>query len=252
MRHKYQIITLAVLLCALLITKAFVQHKENTTYPLQLDFDKVFMDFDDDSIGNSSLNNPKINFAVKDRFNNECSNPLFFLSSDISLGMQKKDFKDKLLTDNAIFIGGNLVPCSIRYRFSEDSMLNAVYVKINPKIYNNAPYYIIEYYGNKRVDLTSDYGINKHIWYYTDYYVYLNDNSGSNVFITVASYKDRPYREIRELAIYGGCLDYDFKDFNPKNSSSKKDTYKYGDSDVYQGSSQQAEDLAAIDEYFGF
>lgn len=33
------------------------------------------------------------------------------------------------------------------------------------------------------------------------------------------------------------------------NEGDSKKTYKYGDSDVYQGSSKQAEDLKAIDAY---
>lgn len=53
MRHKNIIIALAALLCVLLVIKAVVNHKENTTYPLQLDWSAVY--------GNSSYtSSPKI------------------------------------------------------------------------------------------------------------------------------------------------------------------------------------------------
>lgn len=41
MRHKKIIIALAALLCVLLVIKAVVNHKENTTYPLQLEWSAV-------------------------------------------------------------------------------------------------------------------------------------------------------------------------------------------------------------------
>lgn len=102
MRHKKIIIALAALLCVLLVIKAVVNHKENTTYPLQLDWSAVY--------GNSCYtSSPKIVFAVKDRVNNECENPLFFLGSGVKLGMSKVDVEKATKTDNAVFFDGKLI-----------------------------------------------------------------------------------------------------------------------------------------------
>lgn len=249
MRHKNIIIALAASLCVLLVIKAVVNHKENTTYPLQLDWSAVY--------GNSSYtSSPKIVFAVKDRVNNECENPLFFLGSGVKLGMSKVDVEKATKTDNAVFFDGKLIPCGVVYKYTKDELLEAVYVRISPSVYSDAPKMIMSYFGEKRVDITSEFAISKHIWYYPEYYVFLSFNPGNNkdkVYITVASYNSTSYRSIPELALYGGCIDYDFEETSSTSpSSSSTRTYKYGNSDTYQGSSKQAEDLAAIDAYFGF
>jgi len=249
MRHKGIIITLAAILCVLLVIKAVVNHKENTTYPLQLEWSVVHKNHSYSAI-------PKIDFAVRDRINNTCDNPLFFLGSRVKLGMSKADVEKATKTDNAVFFAGELIPCGVVYKYTKDNQLEAVYVRISHSVYSNAPEMILNHFGEKRVDITSEYGISEHIWYYPDYYVFLDYDSKRDtdkVYITVASYDSKSYWSIPELALYGGCSDYDFEKASSSstpNSSSK--TYKYGDSDTYQGSSKQAEDLAAIDAYFGF
>lgn len=249
MRHKKIIIALAALLCVLLVIKAVVNHKENTTYPLQLEWSAVHKK-------HSYSPTPKIDFAVKDRVNNTCDNPLFFLGSSVELGMSKADVEKATKTDNAVFFDGKLVPCGIVYKYTEDDLLEAVYVRISPSVYSDAPKMIISYLGEKRVDITSEFVISEHIWFYPDYYVFLDFNPNNNkdkVYITVALYNSKNYRSIPELALYGGGSDYDFsKTSSTSPSSSSTGTYKYGNSDTYQGSSKQAEDLAAIDAYFGF
>ena len=105
MRHKKIIIALAALLCVLLVIKAVVNHKENTTYPLQLEWSAVHKN-------HSYSPTPKIDFAVKDRVNNTCDNPLFFLGSSVELGMSKADVEKATKTDNAVFFDGKLVLCN--------------------------------------------------------------------------------------------------------------------------------------------
>ena len=249
MRHKSIIISLAIVLCALLVAKAIMQHKENTTYPLQLEWSVVHK-------SQSSLNNPKVSFAVRDRVNNRCDAPLFFLPNGVQLGMNKSDLTKLNLGENAIYLDGNLVPCGLAYKYTDDDLLEAVCVRISPAVCNTAPQTVIKHYGEKRVDITDTYGASEHIWYYPDYYVFLDYDtkySNKSIYITVATYESKKYWSIEQLAQYGGCIDHDFESkVSSSSSSSSSRTYKYGDSDTYQGSSKQAEDLAAIDAYFGF
>lgn len=128
--------------------------------------------------------------------------------------MSKADVEKATKTDNAVFFDGKLVPCGIVYKYTEDDLLEAVYVRISPSVYSDAPKMIISYLGEKRVDITSEFVISEHIWFYPDYYVFLDFNPNNNkdkVYITVALYNSKNYRSIPELALYGGCSDYDFR-----------------------------------------
>lgn len=249
MRHKYIIITLALLLCVLLGIKAFLNHKETTTYPLQLDF----IDFYDHS---NSASEPKIQFAVSDRINNECDNPLFFCNPGVKLGMPKEDFDRLRIKNNSIFFDGMTIPAEVIYKFDKDDNLSSVGARFEMASFSAADNYLIDLLGERRLDIISGESIVHRIWYYKDSYFKFNYTkfSGDKYFYLKASnYHLRGSKSLNELALYGGSYDFEFEEESKsKSSSTSSKAYKYGDSDVYQGSSQQAADLAAIDAYFGF
>lgn len=248
MRHKNIIIALAIALLGLFVVKAILTHRENTTYPLVIDYDTAYTHKSDNSLS-------KVNFAVKDRVNNSCSNPLFFCDSKVKLGMSKEEFDAAKIDENAIYLKGQFVPCSTIYKFDDDDKLCAVYVRIANGIFNAAPEVVLSILGDKRVDVLSEFEMSKHIWYYPDYYIHLDKSfftSDKKTYITVCTYSANTMHRYYELFFSGGGYDFYFDDAKKQQSSSSTRTYKYGDSDVYQGSSKQAEDLKAIDDYFGF
>lgn len=248
MRHKNIIIALAITLLGLFVVKAILTHRENTTYPLVIDYDTAYAHKSDNSLN-------KVNFAVKDRVNNSCSNPLFFCDSKVKLGMSKEEFDAARIDENSIYLKGQFVPCSTIYKFDDDNKLCAVYVRIANGIFDAAPEVVLSILGDRRIDVLSEFEMSKHIWYYPDYYIHLDKSfftSDKKTYITVCKYSANALHKYYELFFSGGGYDFYFDDAKKRQSSSSTRTYKYGDSDVYQGSSKQAEDLRAIDEYFGF
>ena len=243
MRHKYIIITLALLLCVLLGIKAFL-----TTYPLQLDYSDYYNH-------SNSASEAKIQFAVSDRINNECDNPLFFCNPGVKLGMPKEDFDRLGIKNNSIIFDGMTIPADVIYKFKDDK-LSSVGARFEMASFSAADNYLIDLLGERRLDIISGESIVHRIWYYKDSYFKFNYTkfSGDKYFYLKASnYNLRGSKSLNELALYGGSSDYEFEEESKsKSSSTSSKAYKYGDSDVYQGSSQQAADLAAIDAYFGF
>ena len=248
MRHKNIIIALAITLLGLFVVKAILTHRENTTYPLVVDYDTAYAHKDDNSL-------TKVNFAVKDRINNSCDNPLFFCDPKVRLGMSREDFDAAKIDENAIYLDNQFVPCNTIYKFDDDNRLCAVYVRIANGIFNAAPEVVLSYLDDRRVDVLSEFEMSKHIWYYPDYYIHLDKSfftSEKKTYITVCNYSANKSHNYYELFFLGGGYDYIFDDAKKQQSNSSTRSYKYGDSDVYQGSSKQAEDLRAIDDYFGF
>lgn len=248
MRHKEIIIILAVLLVFLLVVKASQNHRENTTYPLVIDYYEAYDHKDDYSL-------KKVNFAIKDRVNNTCVNPLFFCGSNVKLGMTREEFKAAKVDEHAIYLNNTFVPCSTIYEFDKNDQLCAVYVRIANGNFVSAPDVVLSTFGNKRIDIISSTEASKHIWYFSDFYIHLDKEfyrSDKKTYITVSKYSAIERYKPYQLCFYGGGHDYLFDDANRSSSSSSTRTYKYGDSDIYQGSSQQKADLEAIDKYFGF
>lgn len=265
MRHKHIILILFSLLLVLLVIKIALQIKENkekaalqqienTTYPLRIEFEYLTSSYQGNP--NDAL---KIKFAIENRTNNHCENPLFFLKSDIVLGMTKEAFEAKETSDDTIYLNDKPVPCQVLYNFPNDSTLESVYVQIN--IAETGDFtdsdIILSYFGEKRIDLTTDSGlIYKHIWYYPDFYVYFDhthfDTFKNKAYISVCRYSAKSNYTLPQLVRHGGCSEYNFEGTSSSSKRSSSYGYKYGDSDTYQGSSQQAADLAAIDAYFGF
>lgn len=239
---------MAVLLACLLVVKAVLNHRENTSYPLVIDYYEAYDHKDDYSLN-------KVNFAIKDRVNNTCDNPLFFCGSNVKLGMTRKEFNEAKVDEHAIYLNNTFVPCSTIYKFDESDQLCAVYVRIANGIFDSAPDVLLSTLGNRRVDILSSTEASKHIWYFPDFYIHLDKEfyrSDKKTFITVSRYTTKDHYRPYQLCFYGGGYDFMFDDAKKSSSSSSTRTYKYGDSDIYQGSSQQKADLEAIDKYFGF
>lgn len=251
MKHLKLILILSFVLVILIGIKVYLNYKENTTYPLVLQFDDIYPNTE------SLISNKKVSFALEDRYNNSCENPLFFCDNDdIWLGIRKSAFVFVRHKVNEIVLNGQSIPCQVVYSFSygEDKSLESVNVKLDPSYKEEVMESIIGYFGEKRVEVNSSVN-NSYIWFFPNYYVYLEiedySYSDSSIYLKVSTYRSNTKEYLAKLVLYGGCSSYDFKDSEAQNQTSSR-TYKYGDSDVYQGSSQQAADLAAIDAYFGF
>ncbi len=258
MRHKNIIIALAVLLCVLFGVKALLNHKgqtnlkDTTSYPLHLDYMELTQ--------HSNCNHePKIQFAVRDRSNNKCSNPLFFCDKEVKLGMSRESFNELNVDLHLITFEGVTIPADVIYDFDKEQKLRSVSARIDKSSFMATPTYLMDLLGERRVDITSD-KVFIHMWYYPNSYFnfkYTNFKDEPYYFLKASSY-DVPLMYTQcELALYGGCYQFEFEEAKKEattNNAPKPTTktYKYGDSDVYQGSSKQAEDLAAIDAYFGF
>ena len=246
MKHIKLILGLTVCLIFLLGVK---YQKDTTEYPLKIKQTRLYnrrleRDLDLDGI-------KKVSNAVKDREKNKCDDPLFFCRKGTTLGQSKEAFERLSNSDNSISIKGKKVPCNAQYLFNKNDLLGAVQVMITATD-STIIYYeqtLCKYYGNMRIDIRGKYNGREHIWYFPDYYVFLEYDEEYNeddvLLITVRTYDHKEYTSKANLAIFGGCYKSDF-------SKKENKTYKYGDSDVYQGSSQQKADLKAIDDYFGF
>ena len=245
MKHIKLIIGLTVCLIFLLVVK---YHKDTTEYPLKITQARLYnrrLERDLDLAGIKKISN-----AVKDRNNNKCEDPLFFCKKGPTLGQNKEAFEKLSNSEKGISIKGKKVPCTAKYLFNNNDLLDAVQVMIvapdSTIIYYEKA--LCKYYGNKRIDIKGKYDGREHIWYFPDYYVFLRYDEEYNkddvLLITVSTYDHIGYTSKANLALVGGCYQTDF-------SKQEKKTYKYGDSDVYQGSSQQKADLKAIDDYFG-
>ncbi len=239
---------MATVLVCLLGIKTCISYKENTSYPLVIDYDTAYKHKKDNSL-------KKVNFALRDRINNSCTNPLFFCEPQVHLGMTKEEFKKGNVTENAIFLNNQLIPCATVYKFNADEKLCAVYARISNDVFKSVPDIVLSTLGDKRVDVLSEFDSSKHIWYYPEYYIHLDKSffsASKTVYLTVCTYSSNSIHSPYELFFSGGGYDYIFDEASKAQSSSSTKAYKYGDSDIYQGSSKQAEDLAAIDAYFGF
>lgn len=246
MKHIKLILGLTVCLIFLLVVK---HYKDVTEYPLNIRearISKRVLDYNLDLSGITKIAN-----AVKDRQSNECENPLFFCKKGTTLGMKKEAFDKLSNSDNSILINGKKVSCKAQYLFNKNELLDAVQIMItaSDSLIINYEKKIRNNYGKQRIDIRGKYGMDReYIWYFPDYYVFLEyDDEYSKddvLLITVSTYDHKEYTSKANLAIFGGCYKSDF-------SKKENKTYKYGDSDVYQGSSQQKADLKAIDDYFG-
>jgi hypothetical protein len=240
MKYKHLIVPLAIILVILLCIK----HYQNVTvYPRSIRFERI--DKNKEYLGSIA----KIKSAVNDKDKNKCKDPLFFLKKGTRLNMDKKEFDKLNNNDSIITLNGKKVKCDIVYSFNKEDCLDAVLVQIKGKDVLDDYYNVLmKTYGNKYINVRRTY-INENIWYLPDYYIYVEyenyDFSSDAIYITVCTYAKKDYRNLPDLVYYGGCYS---SDFNKKEQK----TYKYGDSDVYQGSSQQKADLKAIDDFFGF
>ena len=247
MKHKYLIIGLTVCLIFLLGIK---HHKGVTEYPLKIKEARLYNRKLEKNLDLAGIK--KISNAVEDRNNNKCEDPLFFCKKGTFLGMKKDAFERLSNSENSISINGKKVSCKAQYLFNKNDLLDAVQIMItaSDSMIINYEKKIRKYYGNKRIDIRGKYDMDReYIWYFPDFYVFLEyDDEYSTddvLLITVSTYDHKDYISKANLALMGGCFKTDF-------SKQENKTYKYGDSDVYQGSSQQKADLKAIDDYFGF
>ena len=223
-------------------------------YPIQLsdsEFTTILCSVDD--FGD------KVEKAVRERTNNSCDAPLFFCGDSVALGLAQASFNSLAVPTTEVHLGQEVVSAKVLFEFNTKGELSTVRAKISPDESSRAFNYFVTYYGPKHLSILDRAGVNnKCIWFFPSCYVYLYWSGSSDTFITVSDLNSLPYSNYERIVRDGGNFDYMFGDApsqiddssRPYTSPTK--TYKYGDSDVYQGSSKQKEDLEAIDKYFGF
>ncbi len=250
MRHKNIIIVLSLIILVLVALQSKINRKENTTYPLQINASEI-------SYITDCRNHPKVKFASSDKEQNHCDNPLFFLNAGLKLSISKGELNKTSDNNYLITVDSTTISCNIEYHYKEDDSLGTVYIQSNSEGIENVEKYLVEFFGERRIDILG--GLEQtHFWFFPSYYVWISTMDFTTekdlLKITISTYDSYSFIKLTELPKYG---DYSLlrspSNFNTSSSSSSySKTYKYGDSDIYQGSSKQAEDLAAIDAYFGY
>ena len=250
MKHKYIILSLTVILAILIAIKVSHPHGVSVTrYDYPIHFGTVIEDFN---------KNPKVWQAIKDKGDNKVVNPLFFCYGNTKLFDEPKKYPDY-----AVYFEGTDHPATIEYdyysRNSSRRVLQRVDVRIRRADYSGAKEQLIANLGSQYIDWgseeSSSYSI---LWFFPYCYVYYKHSHllDDIDYITVATY-EREGKDFEQIYKHGVCNESTFfkspsSSKSNSSSSGKTKTYKYGDSDTYQGSSKQKEDLKAIDDYFGF
>lgn len=259
MRHKYIILGLLGLLIALVILKVYGP----THFPM--------------SVKSDLFKREKVEKAAR-KFIEErieaSENTIKWAPYHIGDTRESLGVQELFIQNDTFVLGGLTVPCSTTYFFDESDRLIEVHISFTSSGIDIPPITgkVKEQYG-------------KHYLNVYEYNPYLHRNSddrffwldGNNlVLYEVEISLNKSYLSIMDISClsqeqlakfirsvringynpYQSSVESFFESENEKSSgrthSSSTRTYKYGDSDIYQGSSQQKADLEAIDKYFGF
>jgi|GEM_PF-4704757 len=204
MRHSTAILSLLAVLVLLIILRQYYAQREARTYPLQIDF--LSLDTDEEYASNN-----KIIFAVDDRINNYCENPLFFCPAGISLEMGHEKLQKTSMLDSYITIDGDRIPSILSYNFNKEGFLNSVFVRIESSYSKAVEDAILAYFGDHRLDINGDYGINHRVWFFPSFYVYYAHDTmlkDEDTYITISLYNNQSGRDLCLLAKYGNSAKY--------------------------------------------
>ena len=261
MKRIHLIYLLSVILLALIIIKAVTAKDENglpkvsfSGYPIilsNMEYNAILCSVDD--FGD------KAKKAVEDRVSNNCSNELFFCDDRVFLGMTKEELESLQISQDSICIDGEAIEANVVYEFGANNKLISVRARVNNKAANNTYRSAFSNYGSQCIKINNDKGeCYESFWFFPTCYACAEYRLSEATYLTVAAYEGLGYTNLERIVRDGGSDDYMFGSVEYKRSqetiknNQQQKLYKYGDSDVYQGSSKQKEDLKAIDEYFGF
>jgi hypothetical protein len=259
MRHKYIILALAALLVGLLIIKTVAP----TSYPLSTNYEW----------GDDAKVEKRASVLLNERPD---AGEKSIKWDDFSIGDTREQMRSKVrnTTDTSIVLAGTTIPCKTTYFYdSEDRLIEAHFFFSSYTSHpRTAKSKAIEVYGMNYLEV---YNYNKlmkrnanerYFWVCgNSLVVYEDDGVSKDGTLCVADITGLSDEQLIYFFRIGHVREYDarkphiFGFFERESnrststpSSTSTRTYKYGDSDTYQGSSQQKADLEAIDKYFGF
>ena len=258
MKHKYLILGLAAILVVLIIAKIL----EPTKFPIRIDYNDYSYSLSGEKIIAKKIQ-PWLELRTQQPF------------SDIpwdgfSLGENSESVraKSKNTTDSTIVLNGNTINAHVFKFFSPEDKLIEIDLRFS-KVSQQLSDEIVALFGENHLEVY-EYNdrlrknVNERFFWIKGsvLVVYEIDRIGvdDSGYLTIADVSDFSEEELNEFIRYGHISHFVYtpilQDFiessrNPKSYTPLKPQKKYGDSDVYQGSSKQREDLELIDRYFG-
>lgn len=264
MKNRTMIIGLSVLMFALIIAKLISDSIKANTYPLFFDKSNIHTERDEyDRVTQK---------VISDRYSHIAPEGVcpFLIANKrddaVSFGMARNLILSMGFVTDSICIGNSIIPAEVYYCFSDDDRLEQINVKVFYTSQHNSKYnfdlflkYIKELYGSQYLHLDHYVYGAADFWVYEDCFsgLYVEDDLYSKyAYFTVSDLSNLSSSELSDIFHYGICkygsMEESYKgriNANEGNSRTTERTYKYGNSDTYKGSSQQAADLAAIDRY---
>lgn len=247
MRHKYIILGLSVILIMLIVAKGY----EPTQFPLQFD------DYDYYTSRGKRQIESKSDELIKYRISQDFSDipwDDFSIGDDIELVNNSKN-----TTDSTIILNGHIIDTKVFKFFSQSNTLTEIDLQFSnaSQVSND----ILAMYGNKYLRIYQDTYQERYFWI-KNTIVVIYERISDHGYLTIADISDYSEIELKNLINYGHIAssypihDPILQEFlerqrTPRDYTPHTTTKKYGDSDTYQGSSKQKEDLEAIDKYFG-
>lgn len=258
MRHKYTILGLSVILIMLIVAKGY----EPTQFPLQVKDFSVFSDKATRKLAKS--------FDKLIAFRTQQTIPdIPWDGFSIGDSIEYFDNNSKNTTDSTIIWNGTPIETRTLNFFSSDQLIEIdLYFRDESKVTSE----ILAMYGNNYLRTLETYDKTLKI-YYSERYFWIKDSTIIIYEIDRAGYPDKGYLTVADISEFSEAELYHFIKYGRVSFYSIKEPLlqsslernrspqhytrptpkekKYGDSDVYQGSSKQKEDLEAIDRYFG-
>ncbi len=251
MRHKYIILGLLGFLLILILFKII----EPTHYPVSVKYEY-----------GKEYRVEKVAYKfLKDR-EKASDNSIKWSSFQIGDTKEQVNATSDYVRSDTIILGDIVIPCATSYYYNSDNRLIEVHysiteygIKIWP-ITNR----LLELYGPHYIRIYRSNNNDKYFWLDGNNLVtYSVQKEINDAFLSIMDISVLSQEQLVRFIRNGGSIGYNCRkgyvmgfiesEKNKVNIQySSPRTYKYGDSDIYQGSSQQKSDLEAIDKYFGF
>ena len=251
MKHKHSILILSVILVVLLVIKG---NYEPLFFPMQTDLSE-----------STQWSQKKMDKLIKYKTSQKFADIPW---DEFSIGdyMEYVNSNGKHTTDSTVVFNETIIDSKIIKFFSTAGKLIEIdlYFKDAQLVKPD----ILSMYGTKYLKVDdSVFGS------YNDYdsrFFWIKDSiiiiyeiggTGDGGYLTIADMSNLSNEELKYLIQFGSISQYwkqkahpqSFIEWwqTPKDYTPTTNIKKYGDSDTYQGSSKQKEDLEAIDKYFG-
>lgn len=258
------IIGLSVLMFALILVKLISDNLKANTYPLFFDKLNIYTEQDEYNRVTQKIIGDRYSHIVPEGV---CPFLIANKKGDaVSFGMTRNQIISMGFVTDSICIGNGIIPAEVYYCFSDDDRLEQINVKVFYTSQINSKYNfdlflksIKELYGSQYLHLDHYVYGAADFWIYEDFFsgLYVEDSLYSEyAYFTVSDISNLSSSDLPDIFHYGICKYGSMEESyisrvndNKDNSRTTERTYKYGDSDTYKGSSQQAADLSAIDRY---